>query len=69
MSLASGGVTFVRVYVSNRVPDILHADLAPVTGVTVKLTVPYDLQRYKGWVVTARVHGKDGRILLRTNEI
>jgi hypothetical protein len=33
---------------------------------TVRLSVPYDLERYNGWVVTARRHGKEGGTLLRT---
>ena len=36
---------------------------------TVRLSVAYDLKRYSGWVVTARVRGKESPILLRTNEI
>jgi hypothetical protein len=36
---------------------------------TVRLSVPYDLQLYNGWVVTSRVHGKKSGILLRTNVI
>lgn len=36
---------------------------------TVRLSVAYDLKRYSGWVVTGRVHGRDGPVLLRTAEI
>jgi hypothetical protein len=36
---------------------------------SIRLSVPYDLQRYTGWVITARLHGKESRVLLRTSAI
>jgi hypothetical protein len=35
---------------------------------TVRLSVPYDLQRYSGWVVTAHVEGRES-VVMRTNVI